>query len=110
MKIQSFLAAAVLATASLSVHAEDPSMKEQMKDDWNEISQTASDAGKKTVEWGKSVGRNAADFGGKAADKAAELGHAAKVKANELTEQARAAAQKDPADESKPKPASKFFY
>lgn len=99
MKTVSIFAAALLAGASLSVHAQEPSMKEQMKEDWQEIKDTAGKVGNKAVDMGKKAGQKTAEFGRKAADTA-----------DELTDKARESVQKQDEKSAAEKPGNRFFY
>ena len=126
-KMSISLVAAMIAFSGPAFAQEEPGMKEQAKDDWREIRETAGEAAATTAEWGRSVGRKAADLGQEAAERATEFGkdaaEAAKVvgkkaksKATELTEKARAAMQDDAedaqeeADAQKEPSGNRFFY
>ncbi|MGJ8669671.1 MAG: hypothetical protein ACSHXK_09305 [Oceanococcus sp.] len=100
----------VIATAlSSNAYAEEATgMKEQAKDDWQEIRNTAGEAAATTAEWGRSVGSKAAELGKEAAKTAKVLGKKAQVKATELTEKARVAAQKE--ENEKQPSGNRFFY
>ncbi len=99
MKAALMFAAAVLTGASLNAHAQEPSMKEQMKEDWQEIKDTAGKVGNKAVDMGKKAGQKTAEFGRKAADTA-----------DDLTDKARASVNKPEEKNAKDKPGSRFFY
>lgn len=100
MKTLSLFAAVLLTGACLNAQAEQPTMKEQMKEDWQEIKDTAGKVGNKAVDLGKKAGEKTAEFGRKAADTA-----------DDLTEKARASVRDDDdADKTAKKPGSRFFY
>lgn len=100
MKTISTFAALVLAGTCLTAQAEEPTMKQQMKEDWQEIKDTAGKVGNKAVDLGKKAGEKTAEFGRKAADTA-----------DDLTDKARASVRKDDdAENSSKKPGSRFFY
>ena len=99
MKPILMLSAAILTGASMLAQAQEPSMKEQMKEDWQEIKDTAGKVGNKAVDLGKKAGKKTAEFGRKAADTA-----------DELTDKARASVNQNNEESADKKPGSRFFY
>ena len=99
MKTILMFSAAVLAGASMLAQAQEPSMKEQMKEDWQEIKDTAGKVGNKAVDMGKKAGQKTAEVGRKAADTA-----------DELTDKARASVNQQDEKSAEEKPGSRFFY
>lgn len=98
-KLTLSLAAIALAASSSTLAQQEPGMKEQMKQDWKEIRDTAGEAAAGTAE----VGRKAVDQGKK-------LGKKAKVKADEMTDKARQAAKGDGKQDDKEPSGKRFFY